>query len=299
MSTRDTVVVPTPAHLGQISDFRDSFVWRQDDLWYMTLGSRIAGVGGAVLLYQSDNLVNWEYLNPLFVGDMARHGYNFECPNFFALGDKWVLIVSSQYTPSVSHVLYFVGRFENQRFIPEREAVYDPAYSYASLCHVDGQGRRLIYSWIREGRSVEAQKAAGWTGVQAIPRVLSLDACGRLCSQPVSEFERLRRRHLHFGAGDLEGETLPVRGLSLDIEAEFDISAAETCGIELACSRDGGEKVAIVYERGTGTLRIERHYRRDNPDIDSAAQGVSHPLDPGENLQLRVLLDVWELESIW
>lgn len=45
-------------------------------------------------------------------------------------------------------------------------------------------------------------------------------------------------------------------------------------------------------------MRIERHYGQDNPEIDKATQGVSHPLDPGENLRLRVVLDGSVLEII-
>ena len=292
------IISDVPAHLRQTHDFRDPFVWRQDDSWYMALGSHIVGVGGAVLLYRSDNLLDWEYLNPLFVGDAARHGFNFECPNFFPLGDKWVLIVSAQYSRALAHSLYFVGRFENHRFIPEREAVFDPGYSYASLSHIDGDGRRLIYSWIREGRSVEAQREAGWTGVQAIPRELWLDEQERLCSRPVPEFEQLRGRHWRFNGSELDTGEVAVRGLSLDIEAEFDAGAAETCGMALACSLCGAEKATISYERDTRTLRIERHYRHEDPNVDSAAQGVAHPLDPGEKLRLRILLDGSVIEVI-
>ena len=292
------IIACVPKHLGQTTDFRDPVVWRGDDCWYMTLGSHIVGVGGAVLLYRSTNLMEWDYLNPLFVSDKLRHGNNFECPSFFPIGDKWVLLVSSQYSRSVAQVLYFVGRFENHRFIPEREGLYDPGYSYASLSHCDDHGRRLLYSWIREGRGVQAQREAGWTGVQAIPRMMSLDAQDRLCSRPVPEFEQLRGRHWRFCPGDLDGSSLPFRGSALDFEAELDVNAAETCGIELLRAPDGDEKLAILYDRGARTLRIERRYLGENPDCESETVGVPHPLDPGENLQLRILLDASVIEVI-
>ena len=91
---------------------------------------------------------------------------------------------------------------------------------------------------------------------------------------------------------------MPVHGLALDVEAEFDVSAAETCGIEVAVAPGGEEKAAIVYERETATLRIHRHYGRDDAAIDSAPQGLAHRLDAGEMLQLRILLDGSVLEVI-
>lgn len=295
---RNPVVGEVPAHLGQRRDFRDPFVWREDDAWYMTLSSNVAGVGGTVLLYRSADLIDWQYLGPLYVGERARQGRNFECANFFRLGDKWVLIISVQWDQAPSNTIYLVGRMEDQRFIPEREGVYDAGYSYASLMHVDASGRPLIYSWIREGRSTDQQRAAGWSGVQAIPRVLSLDGQDRLLSHPVPEIERLRRGRHHFDASDIRPGELPVHGMALDIEAQFDISAADTCGLELLVAPDGGEKAVIVYERATGTLRVQRRYSRDDPDVDSAPQGLPHRPDAGNVLELRILLDGSVLEVI-
>lgn len=295
---RNPVVGDVPAQLGQSRDFRDPFVWREDDAWYMTLSSHIVGVGGAVLLYRSADLVDWEYLHPLYVGERARNGRNFECANFFRLGDKWVLIISVQWDQAPTNTIYLVGRLEGGRFVPESEGVYDAGYSYASLMHLDESGRPLIYSWIREGWDADQQLAAGWSGVQAIPRVLSLDSQNRLLSHPVPEIEKLRRRRHRFAPSDTAPVDLAVRGLALDIAAEFDVSVAETCGIEVAVAPNGEEKAAIVYERDTGTLRIHRRYSHDDGAIDSAPQGLPHRPDAVETLELRILLDGSVLEVI-
>ncbi len=292
------VLAGAPAHCFQTQDFRDPFVWRADDGWYMALSSRIDGIGGAALLYRSDDLRNWQYLHPLFVGDSARHGYNFECVNFFPLGEKWVMIVSSMFDGGGATTLALVGRYENQRFSPESETVYDAGYSYAPLTHVDEQGRRLIWAWLREGRKPEAQMNAGWSGVQAIPRALSLDSKQRLISQPVPEIQALRRQRFQAETGDLTEDMLPLRGLALDIEAEFEPSPAEPCGLELARSPDGQEKAAITYDASTEALRVTRHYANEDSAIESQAQGLAHRLDPGETLRLRILLDGSVIEVI-
>ena len=292
------VLSDIPPHCFQSRDFRDPFVWHADDGWYMTLSGHINGLGGAALLYRSDDLRDWQYLHPLFVGDSARHGHNFECVNFFPLGGKWVMIISSMFDGGGATALALVGRCENQRFFPESETLYDAGYGYAPLTHVDDQGRRLIWAWLREGRSRDAQYSAGWSGVQAIPRVLSLDGGQRLVSHPAPEIEALRRDRFHAEAGDLAEDVLPVRGLALDIEAEFDAGQAETCGIELARSPDGSEKAAITYDASTEALRVTRQYAGEGGDIDSEAQGLAHRLDPGENLRLRILLDGSVIEVI-
>ncbi|MCY3834651.1 MAG: glycoside hydrolase family 32 protein [Chloroflexi bacterium] len=292
------VLSEIPAHCFQARDFRDPFVWREADGWYMTISGHINGVGGAALLYRSDDLRDWQYLHPLFVGDSARHGDNFECVNFFPLGECWVLIVSSMFDGGGATVLALVGRYENQRFIPESETVYDAGYGYAPLTHVDAQSRRLIWAWIREGRSVSQQKQAGWSGVQAIPRVLSLDSRNRLVSHPAPEIKALRRDGFRAEAGDLAEDVLPLRGLALDIEVEFDASLADICGIELARSPDGREKVAITYDARTQALRVTRQYAGEEAEYDNEAQGLAHRLDPGEHLRLRILLDGSVIEAV-
>lgn len=297
-SPKNPVVNSVPPELGQTKDFRDPYVWQEDDSWYMAVGSRIEGVGGAILLYRSDNLTDWEYLHPLFIGETARNGVMFECPNFFQLGDKWVLIISSHIGHTTGSVLYFIGRYENHKFVPESEGVFDSGYYYAPLSHVDDKGRRLMWSWIREGRSTDQQQKSGWSGAQAIPRELTLDAQNRLCMTPVEELEQLRVTHHHFEASDLSENNLSIHSVSLDIEAEFDLSASMTCGIEVACSPDGQEKTSIIYDGLTETLRIHRQYSHKSDDIDSYSQGLPHAIDDGEKLSLRILLDGSVLEVI-
>lgn len=292
------VIGDVPAAMQQTEDFRDPFVWQEEDGWYMVVGTKIQDMGGAILLYRSDNLIDWEYLNPLFVGENARNGVMFECPNFFKLGDKWVLLISSHIGHTTGTVLYFVGRYENHKFIPETEGVFDSGYAYASLTHLDDQGRRILWSWIREGREEEHFVNAGWSGVQAIPRVLSLDSQGCLLMSPVVEIEQTRGTHHHFSAETIKGNSLPVSGLNLDIQASFIPHDTETCGIDLLCSADGSEKASVYYEPSTETIRIERQYADSNTTHDTYLQGLPHALADGEMLELRILLDGSVIEVI-
>lgn len=292
------VIGTVPPEMGQTKDFRDPFVWQDADGWYMAVGCRIEGVGGAVLLYRSKNLRDWEYLNPLFIGENARNGVMFECPNFFKLGDKWVLIISSHIGHTTGTVLYFVGDYVNHKFIPEAEGVLDSGYYYAPLSYVDDKERRILWAWIREGRSTEQQLDVGWSGVQAIPRIVTLDSQNRLNMSPVPEFEQLRGQHFHASADSISEASLPIAGLSLDIEVAFRVGTDTNCGIQVTCSPDGREKTSIYYNAPTQTLRIQREYSKVNTEQDTAIQGLPHALDSDEDLELRILLDGSVLEVI-
>lgn len=288
------IIRDLPPIARQPRDFRDPYVWRGDDAWYMVLGSRIQDVGGAVFLYRSPNLIDWEYLEPLLINSTGPQTGIWECPNFFPLGDRWVLIVSSHTGTATGTVIYFVGRFENHHFTPETTGVLDYGQLYAPLTFADAQGRRLLFGWLREARSREEQVSAGWSGVQSIPRILTLDEQHRLCMTPVPELLALRGQHHAYPAGELGAETqLDAAGLAFDIEAVCTPHGASACGIALACSPDGQESISVIYD-APGKRLLVRQLSGSAAEIHEAP----HLLAEGEPLQLRLLLDGSVLEIL-
>ncbi len=289
------VIRDIPPESKQTRDFRDPFVWREGDTWYMALGSRIDGVGGTVFLYRSSDLIHWDYLNPLLTGDIKKNGVMWECPNFFKLDDQWVLIISAHLGGGAATVFYFVGDYANYRFTPSYEGVLDYSYLYAPLSLQDDQGRRLLWGWLREGRSVDAQKAAGWSGVQSIPRELTLHE-GRLQMTPVPELESIRGAHYHAADLDLDGERpVDVSGLALDIQVTFE---GELLGLTLASAPDGSERTQVIYDRRAGELRVNRERSGHQDGAHSYPETAPHMLDADESLELRILLDGSVLEII-
>jgi len=296
------VIKTVPSEANQTSDFRDPYVWREGDTWYMVLGSRIAGEAGdfgVIFLYRSQNLVDWEYLNPLIIGDDKKHGAIWECPNFFKLGDKWVLIISAHQGHMTDTVYYFVGAFTDHRFIPETSGVLDYGNLYAPLSFKDDHNRQVMFGWLREARSEVDQRLAGWSGVQAIPRVLALDNQNRLNMQPVPELNTIRGRNVTVEPTDItQAETLDIRGLHLDIEAEFRVDETGYVGFSLACAEDGSEKTDIIYHADGNRLSVHKHFPRTNGAMTTHSREVSHQLDAGEPLRLRILLDGSVLEIV-
>lgn len=293
------VLSEVPAESGQIVDFRDPFVWKEDDAWYMVIGSRIQDVGGAVFLYRSQNLTEWEYLNPLLIGDIRRTGAVWECPNFFKLGDQWVLIISAHTGMVTGTVFYFVGSYENYRFTPTYEGVLDYGHLYAPLTTLDDQNRRLLIGWTREARSEIDQRSAGWSGAQSIPRILTLDQQQRLLMSPIPQLESIHGRKHHYQSLELTHEMrLDVSGLALDIAGECSLQSNGNFGIALACSPNGVERIEIVYEASRQRL-ITRKIALDMGDsIVTHVRDDPHELTPAETLKLRILLDGSVVEVI-
>ncbi len=189
----DNPVIEAPPDDYSGCGFRDPYVWRGQGMWYMVIGSGQPDGSEAVLLYRSLNLIDWEFLYPLYEND-ARNNYVYECPNFFSMRERWLLLLSVM---EESHTEYVIGEYVGHDFIPQSKQRLDYGVLYAPLTFDDAQGRRMMWGWLRETRSPQAQKNAGWSGVQSLPRVLSLHDDHTLRMTPAPELRTLRATHHH------------------------------------------------------------------------------------------------------
>jgi beta-fructofuranosidase len=288
-------VIAGPPEGLQVTGFRDPCVWRENDTWFMALGSGFAGVGGAILLYSSPDLLQWTYLHPLCSGKMdgksngkgpVGTGEMWECPSFFPLGEKYVLFVSTQGgTP------YFIGSYKDLRFEPEVEGRLDFGAYYAPITQLDAQGRRIVWGWIPERRSVQAQRAAGWSGVLSLPRVLSIRTDGKLGIDPAVQTRALRQgrqNFLNIAIPDGKPARVPaVSGDCLEIHAEIDPGDADEYGIQLCCSPDLVENTPIVHNRSLNRLSGAQPRASENGNL---------MLAQGETLRLTIFVDCSVIE---
>jgi len=195
---RPEPVIATPPAGLEVTGFRDPVVWREDKRWMLALGSGTRGKGGAIILYSSLDLLYWTYLHPLIEGPASGKtavnpvdtGDMWECPDFFPLGDKHVLLIST-----MGKVRWKVGAYANRRFTAEKEGVVDWGSYYAAKSMIDRDGNRILWGWIPETRSDAELLAAGWAGAMSLPRVMSLNANGELQTEVSPIVRSLRTDH--------------------------------------------------------------------------------------------------------
>ena len=283
----------------ETTGFRDPCVWREGDIWYMLIGSGIKGTGGTSLLYRSRDLINWEYLYPLCIGNENKTGDMWECPDFFPLGNKHVLLVSvrrRRWNP------YFIGEYVDHKFQPRVQGNLDLSGNFdtggsffAAKSMVDNKGRRILLGWVLEGRSAAAQWASGWSGVLSLPRVLSLRKNDTLQMESLPELEVLRGKHhqyknLHIT--DASSSLLKdIEGDCLEIIAKFTSSTAKEFGLKVRCTPDGTEQTLISYSYESRSLKVNRERSSLSPGVDRYEQGGPLELSPGRTLELHIFLD--------
>jgi beta-fructofuranosidase len=88
-------------------------------------------------------------------------------PDFFPLGDTHLVLSSRGKT------WWHQGEYSNGTFQIQQHSAVDGENFYAAKTTLDDKGRRLMWGWIKETRSDETQRVAGWSGVLSLPRVLS------------------------------------------------------------------------------------------------------------------------------
>lgn len=280
--------------------YRDPSVWREDDTWWMTVGTGITGVGGTVLLYRSDDPAGWDYAGPILIGDASQQdlvwtGTVWECPQLLPLGDKHVLLISVWAEETTYYTAYMVGRYHNQTFEPEHTAILDAGSFYAPQTFEDEQGRRIMFGWLREQRSRDAMASARWNGAMTVPWELNLTGDNQLRYAPVTELQSLRADYRHVEGVELSpGEPVMLAdfaGDAVEIDARIAPGAATAVGLILRRSPVGEEETRIVYEPGNGVLWVVRSRSSLDDRVDRERHDMSLKLADGESMQLKVFLD--------
>ena len=206
-----TPILEPPAN-PLLTGFRDPFLWRDGDVWYLGVGSGVRKQGGCVLLYRSQDLRKWEYLHPLASGKWAEKeninpvdsGEMWECPDFFALGGKHVLLYST-----AGKVAWETGELDPKELVfhPQRSGVLDHGAYYAQKTQLDERGNRILWGWIPETRPEAEFSAAGWAGCMALPRDLSLSPQNDLLMKVAAPAKVLREKQIaHVTPGTSPGE---------------------------------------------------------------------------------------------
>lgn len=292
------VIPGPPAGFEIVSGFRDPWAWREGNLWYVIVGCGLAGIGGTVFSYRSQDLVNWEYRGPVYMGKASETGFFWEMPQFPAFGSKRVLIVNEW--PGSKRGWYWVGSWENERFVPETPATLvdlGEHYLSPSVC-TDDKGRMVAFGVIKETRGGADQLAAGWANLFGLPRIFTLRPDGLLGQEPAPELAVLRGAHRQFRSITVNGMTTSesealggLAGDSLELVAEFDPESRGQLGFKLRRSPDGQEETLLYYDSDARRMCVNKERASLNPHVERGVQGGPFALDPGEPLQLRIFID--------
>jgi len=246
------VIARPPAGM-KVTGFRDPVPWKEDDgMYYMLLASGEKGKGGNVLLYRSNDLRAWQFMHVFAQGkptgqqtsDTVDSGEMWECPDFFPLGGKHVLIHSTG-TLEGRKTMWQSGTLDKRtmRWTPEHEGLLNHGPYYAPKTQLDAEGNRILWGWIPETRPEAEFAKAGWAGCMSLPRVLTLVE-GELRFAPASPVGSLRGAAVANVAG-LQGAGLFQNEMVLRV-------TNSDGGPAHASIKDGVANAVLLVENGSG-----------------------------------------------
>lgn len=297
---RGAVIAPPEG----VEDFRDPKVWRMGNTWYLVVAASVKN-RGEVWLYTSKNLKHWEFDRVLFTAP-DRNVYMVECPDFFPLGDQWVLLYGPMthakpqgYSGRNGHNTgYVVGRWQpgSDFEVTSKYAQYDLGHNfYAPQTMQAPDGRRILFAWMGGFDRPLASVADHWSGQQCTPRELTLAANGELCARPVKEIEGLHGPQLARIDADTLGPN-ETRVLCADLQAgevnvEVDLTATSSEQVALLVHATEQSCAVVGYDSLSERIYLDRGLA-----VPSERGYRSMPYNGGDHLQLRVLVDKGSLE---
>jgi sucrose-6-phosphate hydrolase SacC (GH32 family) len=257
-------------------------------------------------LLKSNDLKNWTYVGDFLKYDLpdVAIGEDISCPNFFPLGERWMLLC-------ISHQFgcrYYLGDFdvENEQFIPEshgrmnwrrpRQSIYNTNYNdfFAPESVLTPDGRRVMWAWLCTLNEAINQKT-----IQSLPRELSIGEDGNLRIKPLRELEKLRFDCI-FLSDVQAGSPLHRRKNSMDgpCIAELDGDAFE---IRIIIDREEALKkrfgLRLFSDKQQPGLEVMVRPETDTLRLgDTDAPFKVSDLPAGEDVELRIFIDKYLIE---
>lgn len=264
-------------------------------------------------LFKSKDLKHWT-----LVGDFLRRdlpdvamGEDISCPNFFPIGNKWMLLC-------ISHPLgcrYYLGDWDAkaEQFVPQshgrmnwrrdEQSIFGrPPWRvdfFAPESLLTPDGRRVMWAWLAT-IGMNDGKMSNKT-IQSLPRELSLPDDGVLRIKPLRELETLRHAPVTLSdikITNLTKEVFPttvpagktIATLSSDaVEVRITVAREQATrklfGFTLFADGNGGG-LPIMFRPETGTLRVGT--------AEAPFSIADLPAD--ENLDLRIFIDKYLIE---
>lgn len=283
-------------------DFRDPKMWKENDRYYVVAGSRSEDGSGQIALFYSDDLENWKLGNILDRSE-NKLGKMWECPDFFPIEDKQVLLISPQEMDAVelefhngNNTAFLIGEYDRKKMQFTRKAVQNVDYGldfYAPQTMLTEDGRRVMIGWMQSWDNSMYPADQLWSGMMTIPRELSLKE-GRVYQMPVRELENYRKNAVSYTDVCIKEETAlsGMEGRMIDMMLDIKGKEYGKCRIKLAS--DGKLYSEIIYDREDGILTFDRTHsghRRDT--ISTRSMNVKSKNDV---LRLRILVDRYSVE---
>lgn len=284
-------------------DFRDPKIWKENDTYYLIVGNKNDNQVGQVVLYSSKNLTDWKFETILASNENGDIGTMWECPDFFALKDRHVLICSPQDMKARKYEfhnghnsVYFLGDYDANRCRFSKEQPHTLDYGmdfYAPQTTELPDGRRIMIAWMKSWDACVIPNSQDWQGMMTFPRELEIKE-NRIWQNPVKELENYHQNPCCYEHAEIEGETViaGVEGRTIDLTVTLEDGENTIFSIKLAA--DSEYETSYTYNKETRLLEIDRTYCGVTKDVVCVRK--FRIADPAGLKKMRFILDYHSIE---
>ncbi|SFU38449.1 glycoside hydrolase family 32 protein [Butyrivibrio sp. M55] len=287
-------------------DFRDPKIWKENGMYHIVVGNKTADGDGQILQYSSEDGINWNY-EKVVIKNNNRFGAMWECPDYFNLDGKQVLMASPQ--DMLPEELEFhngngticvIGTLGKEGIFSEEncQAIDYGIDFYAPQTILTKDGRRIMIGWLQNWDTCGIRRDDfPWFGQMSFPREIAIRA-GRLLQKPISEIvnyygKRISRKSVLItdscSLSSIEGRcvdmTVKVKSTGANLSyKKFEIKFADNGKAYSKIAFNPEESIVKIDRKHSGSRRAVVHQRRCR---------VS---DNKGEITLRLILDRYSME---
>lgn len=285
-----------------IIDFRDPKIWRgSDGVYRVIIGGRDSEGLGGLLMYTSTDCINWTF-KKVFVKNNGDFGRMWECPDFFELDGKGVVVASPQEMRPKGYeyhngneTLGLVGTYnqETDEFVPEYDQSLDYGIDfYAPESVRTPDGRHIMIGWMQNWETIgEHPEDAPFFAQMSLPRELRI-IDGRIYQNPVRELNLYRRDKVEHLGVKIENETISfadVKGRKIDMELEVWGDGKSYDRFTVSVASDGDYHTDLIFRPSERLVKLDRKFAGSRKDFIQEREAL---IDNKEGrLKARLILD--------
>lgn len=275
--------------MGWMGEFRDPFVWLENDTYFMLVGSGDENNGGGnAVLYSSDDGIRWENHGFITEYDFESNqevGHVWELPVLLPLKDEngtvkchILLLCATQVETTCVETYYFLGSWNanSKTFTKHHEKAMLLDLGKGVFTGPSGfvtpDGRSVVFTIAQDKRSFIEEVHAGWAHSGGLPVELSIRK-GVLDIRPVQEVKTLRKNAIYLSSNDALAKHTGD-AMCMEFTSDDDMASVILCY--------GQQRKEIYYDRNSKHLGVRDEagneigrWRDASDDVDIGDESIA------------------------
>lgn len=291
-------------------EFRDPKIWRdREGTYHLVCCCASMGRDARIVHFSSKDALHWSR-GKVLIRNNGRFGTVWECPEFFQMDGKWVLLTSPmdmlpegfEYHNG-NGTLCLIGDFDTktETFIPQENQTIDYGIDfYATQTITAPDGRKIMIGWMQNWDTTPGYRLepTTWFGQMTLPRELSIRD-GHLYENPIREIEKLREKKVVFENVYVDGET-ELEGISgRRVELLIDLKPADEDHVyrkfTIRFAARGRYYTTLSFHPGDGIVKVDRKFSGSRRAIIHQRRMLLR--HPSSSLKIRLILDRYSAEA--